>query len=95
MKDKIIAIITIIALTLSVGITFRMEGEITKQKQTLEESRQALLTEQKEIQNRIENLQEQYEKLQDMYLSQGIHLSNIRDRLNMDLFRQLEEGEDW
>lgn len=88
--NKIIAIVVITALILTVSITIRMDNEITKQKEVLKESRQALLVEQQEIQNRITELNKQYERIEDLYIAQGIWINDIRERLHFEFMDELE-----
>lgn len=72
-----------------------MDRKITEQEQAWKESVQAIELEQENIQSRIEELKGKYERLEDMYIAQGIHISNIRERMHLDFFEDLENGEDW
>lgn len=95
MKDKIISIVAIVALIIAVGIVGGMDRKMTEQEQAWKESVQAIELEQENIQSRIEELKGKYERLEDMYIAQGIHISNIRERMHLDFFEDLENGEDW
>lgn len=95
MLNKIISIITIVALVLAVGLVGSMDMRMYEQEQAWKESVQAWELEQENIQSRIEELKGKYERLEDMYIAQGIHISNIRERMHLDFFEDLENGEDW
>lgn len=92
MKDKIIAVVAIIALIITVGIVGRMDYELMEQEQVWAESVQAAQLEQKQLQEKIIRLQGQFDRIEDMYIAQGIHINDIRNRLHFDLFEDAEMG---
>ncbi len=77
------------------GIVGNMEYRQIKREEAWENSVQAWELEQENIQSRIEELKGKYERLEDMYIAQGIHISNIRERMHLDFFEDLENEVDW
>ncbi len=82
-------------LILMFGIVGNMEYRLEQRELEWQNSEQALLLEQEKIQNRIIDLQGQFDKIEDMYIQQGIHIDNIRTRLHLDFFEDLEAGVEW
>ncbi len=92
MKDKIIAVVAIIALITTVGIVGRMDYKLMEQEQAWENSVQAAQLEQEKVQEDIIRLQQKYDRIEDMYIAQGIWIKDIRERLHFDLFEDAEMG---
>ena len=92
MKDKIIAVVAIIALITTVGIVGRMDYKLMEQEQAWNESVQAAQLEQAQLQEKIIRLQGQFDRIEDMYIAQGIWIKDVRERLHFEFIDELEAG---
>lgn len=84
-----------LVLVLMFGIVGNMEYRQLKREEDWQKSKQAIELEQEKIANDIIDLQSQYEYLREDNIAQGLWINNIRERLHMEFFEDLEAGEDW
>ncbi|NLJ82314.1 MAG: hypothetical protein GX330_04215 [Bacteroidales bacterium] len=84
-----------LVLVLMFGIVGNMEYRQLKREEDWQKSKQAIELEQEKIANDIIELQGKYEYLREDNISQGLWINNIRERLHMEFFEDLEAGVDW